>query len=197
MCRYVRHILRESFKSTTVTNTYMEQDKGMPTDDEKILDNPTPQKFLSMLAGLEALTQFMPFLASCGMGNADMLEALRQLPALREQTHILYLPDRFNAHFAEKGWISYDSFDIDMMREAVELADTGQVEEAESRLVEYYTDQKLYWSLLRMRGVDTFRPREDLARLVKEDYLAGRYHACVPVLLMLIDGLVNRVEQTG
>jgi len=36
-----------------------------------------------------------------------------------------------------------------------------------------------------------------LAEKAKEDYLAGRYHACVPVVLTIIDGIVNDIEQKG
>lgn len=34
-----------------------------------------------------------------------------------------------------------------------------------------------------------------LVELAKEDYLAGRYHACTPLLLSLMDGLVNDVSR--
>ena len=48
-----------------------------------------------------------------------------------------------------------------------------------------------------MKGVEDYRPRYDLAEKAKEDYLAGRYHACVPVVLTIIDGIVNDIEQKG
>jgi len=169
----------------------------MSADDAKISDNPSQQKLLETLAGLETVAQFLPLLESLGMDNANILTVLRQLPALREQSHILYVPDRFNEHFAQVGWIAYESLNMDVMRLAVALADAGQYEEAEARLADHYTDDTLHWSLLSMRHVEAFRPRENLAHLAKDDYLAGRYHACVPVLLMLIDGIVNDIEQIG
>ena len=33
-----------------------------------------------------------------------------------------------------------------------------------------------------------------LAKLAQDDYLSGRYHACIPLLLSLLDGLVNDVS---
>jgi len=47
-----------------------------------------------------------------------------------------------------------------------------------------------------MWAAEAFRPRERLARLALEDYLQDRYHACVPVLLLIIDGFVNDVSRS-
>jgi hypothetical protein len=146
---------------------------------------------------METFAQLMSFLDVLGMSNAAITEALRQLPLLREQSHILYLPDRFNVHFAKVGWVAFESFNLDVMRQAVTLADAGQFEEAEHLLAEYYNDKTLQWSLLQLWGIEQFRPREVLAQFAKDDYLAGRYHACIPNVLMIIDGLVNDIAQTG
>jgi hypothetical protein len=46
-----------------------------------------------------------------------------------------------------------------------------------------------------MNGHHEFRRRVRLVELAKDDYLAGRYHACVPLLLALLDGLANDVSK--
>jgi len=49
----------------------------------------------------------------------------------------------------------------------------------------------------RLKGIEEFQPRAWLIYKALDDYLAERYHACVPVVLMMIDGFVNDLEQKG
>jgi hypothetical protein len=169
----------------------------MPSDDKRIIDNPSPKKLLESLDGLESLAQLLPILEAFGFQDDGVKEALGQVKDLKKQAHILRIPDQFNAHFAKVGWVAYESFNLNLMRQAVELADAGQHKEAEQLLADYFDEENLEWLLMRMWGLEEFRPRDNLAQLAKDDYLAGRYHACIPSLLMLIDGLVNDIEQTG
>ncbi len=45
-----------------------------------------------------------------------------------------------------------------------------------------------------MANIHACRPRIPLLRLAAEDYFAERYHACVPVILAQLDGLVNELS---
>lgn len=49
----------------------------------------------------------------------------------------------------------------------------------------------------RLKGIEEFQPRARLIYKALDDYLAEKYHACVPVVLMMIDGFVNDIEQKG
>jgi len=169
----------------------------MPSDDKRIIDNPSPKKLLETLDGLESLAQLLPILEVFGFQDDGVKEALGQVKDLKKQAHILRIPDQFNAHFAKVGWVAYESFNLDLMRQAIELADKGEFTVAEELLADYFDRDILEFFLLRMRTINKFQPREDLVQLAKEDYLAGRYYACIPMLLAQIDGLVNDIEQTG
>ncbi len=48
--------------------------------------------------------------------------------------------------------------------------------------------------LCRMKDIEEFRPRMTLAQKALNDYREGRYHACVPVVLALMDGMVNELN---
>lgn len=46
-----------------------------------------------------------------------------------------------------------------------------------------------------MKGIRAFHPRVGLAQKALIDYEEERYHACVPVVLSLLDGLVNDLQE--
>jgi len=109
----------------------------------------------------------------------------------------LLLPERFNAHFASRGWIAYEQLSAEVARAAVAKADAGDLEAAEQLLVEYY-DETTLWSLLkRLKYFNAFKPRTCLLQLALDNYLAGRYHACVPVVLAQLDGVMNDISGLG
>jgi hypothetical protein len=122
----------------------------------------------------------------------NVLERAKQLePHLLEMA---YLPDKFNDVFAELGWIMYEMLEVDIAKRAIELANTGNIELAETELANYYTPEKIKLNLLTLHGVEAFHPRIELANKALTDYAEERYHACVPVVLALLDGMVNEIH---
>jgi hypothetical protein len=165
---------------------------------DKISDNPTIKKIERDLAGFEALAKLYSFARRFGLAKGTLSEHFDRLPEMRKQLQDMSaLPDRFNAHFSSRGWIAYDFLSIDLMKSVVSLADSGKLEEAEELLVAFYDEENLRLLLRLLRGIEQFRPREELARLALDDYLAGRYHASVPVVLSIIDGFVNDFANVG
>ncbi len=168
------------------------------SDNKKIKDNPTCAELLNNTKGLESLSKVVSFFEKIGIKNEKISEAFKKFPDLSQKTEeLLNMPDRFNEHFSKSGWVAYESLNFELMKEAVYLADEGKFDEANNLLVEHYNEETLKWGLTFMKGVEEYRPRYDLAEKAKEDYLAERYHACVPVVLTIIDGIVNDIEQKG
>lgn len=66
---------------------------------------------------------------------------------------------------------------------------------AEAYLVDYFNADEIHRQLRLLNGVGAFRSRMRLAQLAADDHAAGRYHASVPVVLALIDGLVSEVNE--
>lgn len=168
------------------------------SDKDKIKDNPTCAELIKNVQGMDALSKIVAFFEKLGIKNTKISEAFKQVPDLVSKTQkLVNMPDRFNEHFSKIGWVAYESLNFELMSKAVNLADEAKFEEANELIVEHYNEDTLKWGLTFMKAVEEYLPRYDLAQKAKEDYLAGRYHACVPVVLTIIDGVVNDIEQKG
>lgn len=165
-----------------------------------IRDIPQFRKLLEQTKNIAALKRAMPFLRPLlllfGINVRTMDEALAKVDEISRQVEELaQLPDRFNAQFAHRGWITYEDMDLTVAKSALAKVEAGDIEGAEAELVDYYSAENVRWRLRRMGAVEAFRPRMRLAELALEDYAAERYHACIPVVLALLDGMVNAANE--
>lgn len=101
------------------------------------------------------------------------------------------LPDQFNEIYSSKGWIAHESLFVNIMKKCIALGVEG-----EKILINYY-ESKLDQLINQISYKPIFEERATLLRLAKEDYIAGRYHSSIPIVLMLVDGIVNDVKNTG
>jgi hypothetical protein len=69
--------------------------------------------------------------------------------------------------------------------------------QAENLLVQHYNADQVAIQLKTLWGIKAFRPRLRLAELALTDYREGRYHASIPVVLALLDGMVNELGNQG
>ena len=162
---------------------------------KKIIDNPTSAELLEQMQAfesLEALYEAFPFARRI---FPKMEKVFSDFSEIKEQAKILKIPDQFNERFSSIGWIAYESMNFDVMKEAVLLHDSNGIDDAENYLAQHYDEDTLKWGIQWFNGNSEFRSRIRLAELAKEDYLACRYHACVPLLLSMLDGLVNDVSK--
>lgn len=167
---------------------------------QKIKDIPQIQELLTQaqyFSRFEKLYPVLkPFLGLLGVDVASIEEALddADIEELNRKAEELgSIPDRFNDLFADRGWIIYADMNLEEAKEAVEKAEAEGIEAGEEVLISHYDPETVEFNLRRMRAVDAFRPRMDLAEKALEDYREGRYHACVPVVLALMDGFVQEV----
>lgn len=159
---------------------------------KKIKDNPSFAKITDQIKAIEALYNFSPLLK---VFDPKMGEALDSVPEIISQAQIFEVPDKFNERFAELGWAAYESMSLDIMKEAINIYDSKDINLAEKFLADSYNADSLKWRISRLKGNQEFRRRIRLIELAKEDYLAERYHACIPLLLSLLDGIVNDVSK--
>ncbi len=135
-----------------------------------------------------------PFLKLFGINTKEMKEALSKVSELEKQyKELSEMPDKFNDIFSSRGWIMFKVLNLDIVKTALSLAETN-IDEAEDFLVESYTFEEVKKYLYMMHGVRAFRSRMELAEKALIDYKEERYHACVPVILALMDGLVNELN---
>jgi hypothetical protein len=161
----------------------------------KIANNPSTKDILEQINafdGFDALYRAIPFL---GKIFPKLDGIFSDFSKLKDQASILLIPDQFNEIFSQHGWIAYESMNLDVMREAINLYENDGLLKAEEYLANYYDEETLKWGITRFNGHGEFRRRIRLVDLAKEDYLSGRYHGCIPLLLSLLDGIVNDVSK--
>jgi hypothetical protein len=163
---------------------------------DNIEDNPSNKKFNKDLEGIEALGNLAEILKQFGLIDENANEVFNQIPDMRRQFDLLAKsPDKFNQHFSKRGWVAYESMNFDFMVRLIELAENGNIDQAESELVEFYTSEKLNIHLHSLRGMPEFNIRYKYFKLAFDDTLAKRHYSAVPLLLMMIDGTVNDVDK--
>ncbi|MDX4953443.1 MULTISPECIES: hypothetical protein [Delftia] len=163
---------------------------------KKISNNPSSKEMIELLnafENLEALYKHVPF-ARNFLPNAGQI--FTDLQEIKKQSELLFIPDRFNENFSQMGWIAYESMNIDVMIEALERKTTVGIEDAEQLLADHYDQKTLDYGIIRFHSHPEFRKRLRLIELARTDYLAGRFHACVPLLLSIVDGLVNDISKS-
>lgn len=164
-----------------------------------IQDIPSIRSTAALLRTFRIVKRGWPILRSMlnliGVDTAEMEKDLADLEeAQKEAEALLPLPDRFAELFAKRGWVMYDSMSVEAARAAVELADEGDIDGAERLLTEHYSPENIRATLFTLNRIVAFRPRMPLAKKALDDYIGGRYHSCVPVVLALLDGLVGDVH---
>lgn len=164
----------------------------------KIKDIPRYKKLENNIEGAKALQKLFNFAHLFGYKNKEIEKVFANFNDLEKQTiSLINLPDMFNEKFGDMGWIAFESMDSILMEEAISIAKKKDLESAEIYLADYYTEEKLNWKLKQFLALPEFEARYDLFELTIKDYLEKRYYACVPLLLLIMDGFVNEVEEKG
>ena len=163
--------------------------------EDNISDLPQFKEILEQASNLQFIEQAIPLLAMLGMDVSEIQQTTNQIADLKQQAEELsQIPDTFNDLFSQRGWILYDVMNVEVAKSAISKAQNGDMEGAEQELVSHYDAENVAWLLRMMWGVNAFQSRMPLAEKAMEDYKEERYHACVPVVLALLDGMVNEIH---
>lgn len=163
---------------------------------DKIRNNESYSKLREQINGADSIRKVAKILSFFGIKNKSLNEALDQVPDFKKQLeHLSSLPDEFNQYFSKLGWIAHESMNSDLIEKAIEMAETGDIDSAENELAEYFCSDNIEWLLLHFKGFSEFTIRFELLNSAYEDTKAARYHSCIPLLLMIIDGTVNDIDR--
>lgn len=155
-------------------------------------DTPSFRHYDELARGLEQILRVNSLLDGVGLGSKKLAETKRQLKEVRARMRELAdYHEHFNRCFSKEGWLAHGSLNFDVLKHAVDECEAGHREAATAILMRYFEPESVGDQLNRLSGVEELRVRRRLIDLAFEDYEAGRYHAVVPVLLMLVDGAVN------
>lgn len=150
------------------------------------------------MRGMELILGLNRALSFVGLGSAKLEETRRKLKDLKAQMdQLTTYPDKFNRYFAREGWLAHESLDFEVLKAAVDQYENGGPEAGTKVLMEYFSSETLAGRLFFLNRAEELRTRRRLIELAFEDYQAGRYHAVIPVLLMMIDGAVNDAVGKG
>ncbi len=170
------------------------------SEDHLIRDIPSIKKTLDQMNALRVAGKAMPLarplLKLLNVDTDKIEESLADVDELaRQYAELANLPDRFNDAFSSDGWIIHDLMNAEVAKEALERADSGDMAGADEILVEYYNGDTIKWQLRALRRIAVFRPRIELTEKALVDYIEGRFHASVPVVLAQLDGMVNDLHE--
>lgn len=161
----------------------------------KISDNPSFSNLRQQIQGVKDLKYLLD---RYGIVNEEVKEAVKEFLKLeKELQELASISDAFNNIFMERGWIAYETLNFETMKKAVLCAQQGDINQAEEILIDHHNPENIDWKITRLQGIKEFRYRLELIDKAYEDYKAKRYHACIPVILMMIDGMVNDIQQIG
>lgn len=119
-------------------------------------------------------------------------EQRKQLKDMEKQMENMIVQTRnFNDRFSPLGWCAYDSMSFSLVEDVNSVFEQNGLEAAEQILINYYKSEVskiTYWIA---NSSEAFTVRYDLIQRFFEDHFAGRYHASVPLGLIIVDGAVN------
>ena len=151
----------------------------------RISDNPQYKNLADQIQMIGCLSAWLPFLFT--------RDQRRNLKNMRNQIDELRrLPDEFNDLFIERGWVYFGSMNGDLVKNCVALGKTRDFVKAEQSLIEFYQGDIRYL-VYPLRCLPGFKERYELFIKALDDYRECRYYACVPIFLMITDGVVNQV----
>ena len=164
---------------------------------KKIANLPSYSKSRKEIQGAYVIGKIVKFFSFFGLKNDSLNEAFSKLPDLKKEIeHLSTIPDRFNNQFAKYGWIAHESMSFPLMEKAVELGGNGEIEKAENILSDHYTSTEIKWLHHRFKVLPEFSIRFNLIQKAYENTLERRYYSCVPILLLIIDGVVNDISKS-
>lgn len=119
-------------------------------------------------------------------------EQRKQLKAMEKQLdNMIAQTTAFNDRFSSHGWCAYDSMNFSLMESANMTFEEKGLDAAEKVLIDYYKSDVSKITHWIKNSAKAFAIRYDLIQRFFEDHFAERYHASVPLGLIIVDGAVN------
>ncbi|MFD2012705.1 hypothetical protein ACFSHO_01120 [Acinetobacter vivianii] len=162
---------------------------------KKIKDNQSIKTLVDLLKVGQVSFKVLDKLPAIYKLNPRIKSLKENFLEIQDMSSILDLPDQFNELFATNGWICQNDLNQNILEEAVKLGLENKIDEAKKILIDSIDEIFIDRILIKCQSREHFKLRVDLLTLLKTDYLEERYHACIPLLLALIDGLANDISK--
>lgn len=162
---------------------------------KKIKDNKSIKPYIDLIKIGKISFQLIDKIPLIYIFSPNLRSFKEKFFEIEKMSHIFHLPDQFNELFSQNGWICCNSLSQKVLEQSVALGLSGQISEAHQLLIDSVDEKFIDLILLKSRTREHFKLRIPLLNLLKTDYLEQRYHACIPLLLALIDGLANDISK--
>lgn len=159
-----------------------------------ISDNAKSKKLRQEIEQFSTIIDFAKLTPTWDLINTNFKQQIDEFERIKSQLEIFDLPDIFNSHFSDLGWIAYESMNVDLMKQAVAKKLELGIESAENFLAEWYNDEALRFGVLRLHGCIHIRERMHLVENAKSLYLNNNFEPCILLLLSVIDGSVQGIS---
>jgi hypothetical protein len=164
----------------------------------KYSNTDTISKLKEQISGMESLLKVAKLFLALFGGKEKLKEMNENITQLKAQLlEFETIPDKFNSLFSKYGWIAYETINFEFMKKQIQLEESGKHEEAMNGFFEYYSNETISFLLNRLYGLDEARIRIDFIQNAFIDYKAEKYYAMIPVVIMMIDGIVNDIIGKG
>ena len=158
----------------------------------RISDNPSTAQMKAMLPAVKAASVVAGAFGIFGSEKAAKIKAAAD--EVLNQADILDVPDRFNAAFADQGWIATGSFSMQAMQDALDHHDNGRPDDARKSIVAWFDEDNIsLFCIQRSRRYHKADLRDDQRKEALKLYLEERYMTAVPLILIACDGMASDV----
>lgn len=147
------------------------------------------------------------------LSKSDNMKLSNEQKQLKKRyRELLMLPDKFNDYFSNYCWIAHDYFDDNIMKEAISIYEKSKnIEEVDIYLSNEYDENSISKFIEQIKVsknlhlenlpyniatlfIKYFLDRLEIIELAKDDYLNEKYYSCIPLLLLVIDGITNDID---
>lgn len=159
-------------------------------------DLPRNKKIDEQLASMNLIINANKFLSKIGLGNKKLRSMESQIADIKnQQNELTTYPTKYNSYFSANGWIAHDSMNFDVIKNAVDLYEGNEQTQAEEVIKNYYSPAEVESRLIYFRNIPEFQIRMKFLEFALLDYKEKRYYSVIPLLLMIVDGVINDVMQ--
>lgn len=161
-------------------------------------DLPSRKKMDEDLSAIELILNVNKFFSKFGLGSDKLRSMESQLEELKNhKNELMQYSTKYNRYFSKKGWIAHDSMNFEIIKKAVYFYEQKDPLQAEEIIKDYYSPNEVESRFIYFRNIPEFNIRIKLLEYALQDYKDKKYYAVVPILLMIIDGVINDVMQKG
>lgn len=153
------------------------------------------QKQLSGMLLLKNIMKITNFFKITDFNFEELNEQVNVENFAEEFNDFVTVPDEFNKYYIKYGWVAYGSLNFELMKNCVELAKINKFSDAENALLNHFSNEHIEQELMLLPyQLNISEERIDLLKQAFLDYKEEKYYSCIPLILMMIDGIVCDVN---